>query len=43
MLTCCSGKKLAKREKDEKSIWDTEEIQEGAQYDDVYDTRIPPE
>ena len=29
--------------KNTKDIWDAEEVQEGAEYDDVYDTRPQPE
>ena len=35
--------KLNEKVKDSNDIWDTDEINDGAQYDDVYDTRQAPE
>lgn len=34
---------LAAKEADSNDIWGTEEVLDGAQYDDVYDTRLAPE
>ena len=35
--------KLNEKVKDSNDIWDADEINDGAQYDDVYDTRLAPE
>ena len=33
----------AVEKKESKNIWDEEEVAEGAEYDDIYDTRQQPE
>ncbi|XP_067947829.1 dynein axonemal assembly factor 6-like [Watersipora subatra] len=35
--------KLAERQSDSKEIWDADEVNDGSQYDDVYDTRQRPD
>ena len=40
---CHTATKLNTKQIDDKDIWAQDEVNEGSQYDDTYDTRISPE